>query len=240
MAFDQAMVIGDPRRTGGPPFVTIFNADGSQAGACGNGARCVAWFLLEGEAADHVSFETEAGVLPCRRDAPTSFTVDMGPPRLGWHDIPLRDAVPDTSRFRLEPHAAWMDALGPCGAVSMGNPHAVFFLPAEAPPPDLAHLGPALEHHPAFPERANISLARALALDRVQLDVWERGAGLTLACGSAACATVVAGARIGLLGRRATVQLPGGSLAIEWREDDGHVLMGGAVELERRGTLAVD
>ena len=237
LGFDQLMAIGDARRPGGPPTVAIFNTDGSRAGACGNGTRCVAWFLLEGGAGDHVVVETDAGSLACERVGPLTFTVDMGPPALGWHDIPLRDAVEDTRAFALHPHAGWMDALGPVSAVSMGNPHAVFWLAANAPLPDLPHLGPALEHHPMFPERANIAFARATAPDAITLDVWERGAGITRACGSAACATLVSGVRTGRTARRASVRLPGGTLDIAWRESDGHVLMSGLVELEHRGRL---
>lgn len=237
LAFDQLMALGSPRRPDSAAFVDIFNADGSRAGACGNGTRCVAWFLTEESGEATTAFETEGGLLACRRDGPWSLTADMGVPRFGWHDIPLRDAIEDTRAFALEPHAAWMEALGPCAGVSMGNPHAVFFLPPDASRPDLTHLGPALECHPMFPDRANISFARALASDHLALDVWERGAGRTRACGSAACASVVAGVRLGLVGRRARVDLPGGTLHVAWRPQDGHVLMSGPVELEASGEL---
>lgn len=239
LAFDQMMAIGAPRQPGNAAYVDIFNADGSRAGACGNGTRCVAWYLMEQSGDRTVRFETSGGLLSCRRDEPWTLTADMGPPRLGWHDIPLRDAIEDTRAFALEPHSAWMDALGPCAGVSMGNPHAVFFLSPDTPLPDLGRLGPALERHPMFPDRANISFARALASDHVVLDVWERGAGLTRACGSAACASVVAGVRLGLVARTARVDLPGGTLQIAWRQEDGHVLMSGPVELEALGELVV-
>jgi diaminopimelate epimerase len=240
LSFDQLMAIEPPRSGKAEAYVTIYNADGSVAGACGNGTRCVAWFLLEGTDRTHTVVETQAGLLACERTGPLAFTVDMGPPALGWRDIPLRDPVADTSAFPLTPHEPWMDALGPASAVSMGNPHAVFWLAPEAPQPDLGRIGPVLEHHPMFPDRANISFARALAPDAVELAVWERGAGPTLACGSAACATLVSGVRTGRLARRAAIHLPGGTLAIEWREGDGHVLMSGSVELERRGCLDLD
>ncbi len=239
LAFDQLMAIGDPRRAGTAAFIEIFNADGSRAGACGNGTRCVAWVLAEATGELSLVVETAAGLLHCHRDGPWTFTVDMGVPHFDWHAIPLRDAIEDTRAIRLVPHAAWMDALGPCSALSMGNPHAVFFVDPGAPLPDLPHLGSALEHHPMFPERANISFARAIAPTEVRLDVWERGAGLTLGCGSAACASLVAGVRLGLLGRRAAVHLPGGTLDIAWRAEDDHVLMRGPVELEHAGTLEV-
>ena len=162
LGFDQLMAIGEARRPGGPPTVAIFNTDGSRAGACGNGTRCVAWFLLEGGAEEQVVVETDAGLLACERIGPLTFTVDMGPPALGWHAIPLRDAVEDTRAFALHPHAAWMDALGPASAVSMGNPHAVFWLAADAPVPDLPHLGPALGTPPDV-SRARQRLLRARA-----------------------------------------------------------------------------
>ena len=236
-AFDQLMAIMDPRRGETAAFVAIFNTDGSRAGACGNGTRCVAWYLLEATSHPDVVVETEAGLLACERTGASTFTVDMGPPRLGWHDVPLRDAVEDTRAFALEPHAAWMDVLGPASAVGMGNPHVVFWLPPGKPLPDLRRLGPALEHHPMFPQRANVSFARAMARDAVALDVWERGAGMTLACGSAACATLVSGVRTGRTDRTAAITLPGGMLEITWRERDGHVLMSGPVQLEHRGLL---
>ena len=236
-AFDQLMAIKDPRHPDTAASITIFNSDGSRAGACGNGTRCVAWYLLQDSAADRVLVATDAGRLVCDRIDPWHFTVDMGTPALGWHDIPLRDAVQDTRAFALHPHAGWMDTLGPASAVGMGNPHVVFWLPPEAPLPDLAHLGPALEHHPMFPDRVNVSFARTLARDAIALDVWERGAGLTLACGSAACAALVSGARTGRTAREASVRLPGGSLSMAWRESDDHVLMSGAVALEHRGTI---
>ena len=236
-AFDQLMAVGPAHSAGADAYVDIFNADGSRAGACGNGTRCVAWFLLRGGARKAVVVETPAGRLACRRDADLVFTVDMGLPRFGWRDIPLREAVVDTRAVRLEPSSEWSEAIGPAAVVDMGNPHAVFWIDPARPAPDLALAGPWLECHPMFPDRANISFARVLAPDRIALSVWERGAGATLACGSAACATLVAAAREGLTGRRATIVLPGGELTIAWRETDDHVLMTGPVELEHEGVL---
>ncbi len=236
-AFDQLMVLHPPRTAGTDALVDIFNADGSRAGACGNGTRCVAWALLRGTDRREVAVETEAGVLACRRDDAWTFTVDMGAPRFGWRDIPLRDAVENTRAVTLDP--ATDASVGPASLLSMGNPHAVFFLPPEGTGPDLATLGPTLERHPLFPERANISFARVVARDRIRLDVWERGAGLTRACGSAACATAVAAVRTGRADRRTAIDLPGGTLAIHWREADDHVLMTGPVELEGEGTVAL-
>jgi diaminopimelate epimerase len=160
----------------------------------------------------------------------------MGAPRLRWDEIPLRDPFQDTRSIELQIGPIDAPILHTPSAVNMGNPHAVFFVD-DVEAYDLARIGPLLESHPIFPERANISLAQVLAPDRILLRVWERGAGLTRACGSAACAAVVAGARKRLTARKATVSLPGGDLSIEWRESDGHVLMTGPVEVEWDGVL---
>ncbi len=238
--FDQLMAIRDPRHPGTDAFVDIFNRDGSVAGACGNGTRCVAWFLLRGQHRVEATVETAAGLLPCRKRDDATFTVDMGAPRFGWRDVPLRDPVENTGVVRLQPPSPLVEALGPASVLSMGNPHAVFWPDPARDAPNLGEIGPVLERHPLFPERANISFARVEAPDRIRLDVWERGAGLTRACGSAACATLVASARRGVSARDAEVVLPGGALRIAWRDRDGHVLMTGPVELEHEGTLRLD
>jgi diaminopimelate epimerase len=158
----------------------------------------------------------------------------MGAPKLDWADIPLRDPSPDTRQIHLSIGPADQPILSGPSAVNMGNPHAIFFVEAiEAY--DLAHLGPILEHDPIFPEKANISLAQILSPDHIKLKVWERGVGLTQACGTAACAAAVAGARKGLTLRQSRVSLPGGDLFIDWRESDDHVIMTGPVELEFEG-----
>ncbi len=226
LRFDQLMALHDPRAPGDDAFMRIYNVDGSLSGACGNGTRCVAWALArEGKA--RLSLETDAGRIETRREAETQFTVDMGRPRLDWRDIPLAQEA-DTRAVALAPPVAG----APAGfsAVGMGNPHAVFFVP-DAAAIELETLGAALERHPLFPERANISFAQILARDDILLRVWERGTGATKACGSAACATLVAGARAGLTERRARLRLPGGDLNIDWRADD-HVMMTGPVEFE--------
>lgn len=236
--FDQLMVLHDPFQRGTQAFVRIYNADGSEAGACGNGTRCVGWALMADAAMSRapglgaVKVETSAGILSIRRDAELTFTVDMGAPRLAWDEIPLRDPFFDTSRFELQIGPIDEPILHTPCAVNMGNPHAVFFVddPYRF---NLEQIGPLLENHPIFPERANIELAAVVAPDRIILRVWERGAGITQACGSGACAALVAAVRRELSARKATVSLPGGDLVIEWRESDGHVLMTGPVELER-------
>jgi diaminopimelate epimerase len=232
LAFDQLMVLSDPRRAGTAAFVRIFNNDGSEAGACGNGTRCVAWLLMRGGETRELSLETGAGVLDCRREGEFSFRVDMGAPRLGWAAIPLAHPVPDTGRVDLTIEGVADPELGAASTVNMGNPHAIFWT-RDLAAHDLAACGPLLEKHPMFPEGANISLAEVVARDHIRLRVWERGVGLTLACGSAACAALVAAVRDDLADRAARVTLPGGDLTIAWRAADDHVLMTGPVELER-------
>jgi len=235
--FDQLMVLMDAYTTPETDaFMTIYNIDGSEAGACGNGTRCVAWWMMQTEARDSLVFETQMiPRLACRRVSDSIINVVMGTPLFGWDDLPLKHYVPDTSRVPLE-----MPSTGPLPdavLVDMGNPHAVFFLP-EDKTYDLLTLGPLLEHHPLFPDRANISFARVLTRNHIRLDVWERGAGATRACGSAACATLVAAVKRGLSERTATVSLPGGDLEITWRDSDDKVEMTGPVEFEYEKVLA--
>jgi diaminopimelate epimerase len=244
--FDQLMVLHDAKLAQTQPnadvFVLIYNTDGSESAACGNGTRCVGWALTEdaematARGRDALIIETRAGRLATRRDGPLAFTVDMGAPRLRWDQIPTRDPFHDTSGIELQIGPIDDPILHTPGVVNMGNPHAVFFV-ADTDAYDLSRIGPLLESHPIFPERANISLAATPARDHIILRVWERGAGLTRACGSGACAALVAAVRRDLTGRKARVTLPGGDLMIEWRESDNHVLMSGPVELEHEGVL---
>ncbi|HEY8380838.1 MAG TPA: diaminopimelate epimerase [Microvirga sp.] len=240
--FDQLMVLHDPRSPGTDAFLRIYNTDGSESGACGNGTRCVAWAMMADPimarpTGDTLLLETKAGLLPAERVADVVFTVDMGPPRLAWHEIPLRDPFQDTRSIELQIGPIDDPILHTPSVVNMGNPHAIFWVD-DVEAYDLSRAGPLLENHPIFPERANISLARVASPEHIVLKVWERGVGLTRACGSAACAALVAASRKRLTGRRATVTLPGGDLLIEWRERDDHVLMTGPVELEHDGTFA--
>ena len=227
LRFDQLMALHRPRRPSDDAFMRIYNIDGSLSAACGNGARCVA-YALGREGKDALRLETDAGLIETRREADTVFTVDMGRPRLGWREIPLARAVEDTRAVALDPPVDGAPAH--FSAASMGNPHAVFFVD-DAMLVDLETLGPRIERHPLFPERVNVSFAQMLSRDDILLRVWERGTGATKACGSAACATLVAVARAGLGERAARLRLPGGDLSIEWRADD-HVLMTGPVEFE--------
>lgn len=235
-SFDQLMVMHDPRTPGTDAFLRIYNTDGSESGACGNGTRCVAWALTRGTGRTTLLLETKAGLLPTTRDGEFAFTVDMGEPRLRWDEIPLAEEFRDTRGIELQVGPIDAPVLHTPSAVNMGNPHAIFWVD-DVEAHDLARVGPLLENHPIFPERANISLARVISFDEIRLKVWERGAGLTLACGSAACAAAVAAARKDLTGRRVLVHLPGGDLTIHWR-DDNHVLMSGPVELEHETVLS--
>jgi diaminopimelate epimerase len=228
LRYDQLMVLHEPRQPGADAFMRIYNTDGSLSAACGNGTRCVAYVLGRAGEGDALTLETDAGPVRTWRAGETRFTVDMGAPRLGWREIPLATDAPDTSNVPLSPPVQGAPAA--FSAVNMGNPHAVFFVD-DPLVLDLATLGPQLEHHPLFPERANISFAKVVAADEISLRVWERGTGETRACGSAACAVLVAAARAGLSARAARVRLPGGDLVIAWGPDD-HVLMTGDVELE--------
>jgi diaminopimelate epimerase len=215
-------------------FMRIWNADGGEVGACGNAARCVAALLAEESGSPKVSIDTESAVLAATVNDDGSVTVDMGAPRLNWDEIPLAKPVADTTEITFGPRDD--PALNAPGVVNMGNPHCIFFVD-DVDAHDLARLGPVLEHDPLFPERANISLAQVTGPARLGLRTWERGAGLTKACGTAACAAAVAAVRRGLTKRKVTVTLPGGDLVIEWREGDGHVLMTGPWVLDYEGSL---
>jgi len=232
VGFDQLIVIEPPKTPGATAFMQIRNPDGSEAGACGNATRCVAHLLMEESGASAAVVETISGLLPSRAEPGGLVTVDMGPARLDWREIPL--AGPADTLLLDVAEGSWS---GPV-AVSMGNPHAVFFVDDVAAVP-LERIGPILEHHPAFPERANIEFAQVLSPTRIRMRVWERSAGITRACGSGACAVQVAAVRRGLVGRRAEVVLDGGSLTVEWCQD-GHVLMTGPVALSFTGVLQPD
>jgi diaminopimelate epimerase len=235
--YDQLMVLYPPRAaTDGKTdaMIRIYNNDGSEAGACGNGMRCVAALVSEQTGRGAFTFETQAGLIPCWRGDDGLFTVDMGKPRFRWDEIPLSEAFADTRAIELEIGPPGAPILHTPSAVSMGNPHAIFWVD-DPQAYDLGKIGPLLEHHPLFPERANITLAAIPARDHIVMRTWERGAGLTKACGSAACATAVAAARLRRSGRKVRVSLPGGDLTIAWRESDDHVLMTGPVEYEHNG-----
>jgi len=214
--------------------VLFYNADGSESDACFNATRCVARFLIDERGLARVKLSTKAGMLTCSDAGKSSVLVDMGPPRLDWNQVPLASQV-DTMNFPLEVDGATLSV----SAVSMGNPHCVLFVPdAEKAP--LTQLGPKIETLPFFPKRTNVEFAQVLDKARIRMRVWERGVGVTLACGTGACATAVAAIRRGLTGRKVELLLDGGSLFIEWREEDGHVLMTGPTAMPFRGRLELD
>src|SRR5581483_11479912 len=234
--YDQLMALYPSRTPGTDAFVRIYNNDGSEAGACGNGMRCVADIVAKESGKTALTFETTAGLLNCWKDENGLFTVDMGKPRFAWNEIPLAEEFRDTRAIELQIGPIDRPVLHSPSVVSMGNPHAIFWVD-DVDAYDLERFGPLLENHPIFPERANITLAHIVSREHIVIRTWERGAGLTRACGSAACAAAVAAARLRRTGRTVKVTLPGGDLTIEWRERDDHVLMTGAAEFEFEGTF---
>lgn len=217
-------------------FMRIWNADGGEVAACGNAARCVAGLIAQEQGRPGVTIETEDQVLGAVVGGDGQVTIDMGVPRLAWDEIPLAEPFHDTRRIELQAGPIDDPVMHSPAVVNVGNPHCIFFVD-DAEAIDLARIGPMLEHHPLFPERANISVAEVLSPEHLKLRTWERGAGLTRACGTAACASAVAAIRRELTGRKVTVTLPGGDLVIEWRGADGHVLMTGPYALDFEGTL---
>jgi diaminopimelate epimerase len=240
-AFDQIMAIHDPRVDGTDAFIDILNCDGSKAQACGNGTRCVVQALAAETGKKTFTFQTVAGILNAVEHADGTISVDMGRPVFEWDRIPLAEEFHDTRRIELQIGPIDDPVLHSPSAMSMGNPHAVFWVDRDVMSYDLARFGPLLENHPIFPERANITLAQVTSRTAMTTRTWERGAGLTLACGSAACAAAVSGARTGRTGRKVDVHVasanPPGILTIEWRESDDHVVMTGPAEWEWSGML---
>jgi diaminopimelate epimerase len=233
--FDQMMVLHAAKTRGTESFVRIYNADGSEAGACGNGMRCVGWLLAQALGRNAFKVETKAGVLDTVVRDMTSIMVDMGEPRFNWQDIPTAEEFRDTRMIELQIGPIDNPTLHSPSVVNVGNPHAIFWVD-DVNAYDLGRLGPMLENHPIFPERANISLAHVTSPESITLRTWERGAGLTKACGSAACAAAVCAARKKLTGRKVTVTLPGGPLVIDWTANN-RIMMTGPVEFEYEGAL---
>ncbi len=234
--FDQIMAIHDPRTPGTFAYIEILNSDGSLAEACGNGMRCVVQSLSAETGQSQFVFETLAGILTAEEHADGMITVDMGIPRFNWDEIPLAEEFADTTGIELQIGPIDAPVLHTPSVASMGNPHAIFWVKDDVWNYALDRFGPLLENHPIFPERANISIANVVSPERIILRTWERGAGLTKACGSAACAAAVSAVRTKRTGRVVTVTVPGGDLKVAWRED-GHVMMTGPAELEFAGTL---
>jgi diaminopimelate epimerase len=214
--------------------VVFFNADGSEAEACLNATRCVARLLLDERGLARVKLATKSGILLCSDAGKGLVTVDAGEPRLEWQQVPLASQV-DTTNFPLDIGGTNL----PVSAVSMGNPHCVIFVP-DAQKAPVTTLGPKIETLLFFPRRTNVEFAQVLDKDRIRMRVWERGVGVTLACGTGACATAVAAIRRGLAHRKVELILDGGSLLIEWRAEDGHVLMTGPTAAPFRGRVDID
>ncbi|MES2906874.1 MAG: diaminopimelate epimerase [Pseudomonadota bacterium] len=233
---DQMLVMEKPP-AGADVFMRIYNADGGETEACGNGTRCIGRLILDETGKSSVKIATVAGVLIASNGMNgTDVTVDMGVPKLKWDEIPLAEPFHDTRTIELQLGPIDAPLLHSPAVVNNGVPHAIFFVD-DLNCVDLGKAGPMLEHHPIFPQGANIALARVDARDAITSKVWERGAGLTQACGTSACATAVAAIRRRLTDRVVTIRLPGGPLQIEWRENDEHVLMTGPAQTDGEGIL---
>jgi len=233
---DQVIVM-EPSK-GANAFMRSFNADGGEVESCGNATRCVAYLLMAEAGIDEVKIDTKGGLLICRAAEESRITVDMGAPRLDWREIPMAQAV-DTASFALDVPGFRERALENAAAVSVGNPHCVLFVD-EAEKAPVATLGPAIEHHPWFPSRTNVEFVERRSPRELRMRVWERGAGITLACGTGACAAAVAASVRGLTERKVTVVLDGGKLEIDWRESDDHVLMTGPVGFSFGGEVNIN
>lgn len=229
--FDADQIIAIERDAEKDAFMRIWNSDGGEVSACGNASRCVGLLLIQESGKEEVRIQTSADLLVASANGDGEITVDMGSPLMGWEDIPLSEKMDVRG---VDVKIGPMDApyLARPAVVSMGNPHAVFFID-DVDAYDIPALGPLVEWHPTFPEGTNVGFAQILDRETIRLRVWERGAGLTKACGTGACAALVCAARVGKTERKARLILDGGDLQVEWRKSDDHVLMTGPVELER-------
>ncbi|WP_404401034.1 diaminopimelate epimerase [Pelagibacterium halotolerans] len=233
---DQLIVMEPDTIDGVDLFMRIYNAEGGEVDACGNATRCIAGLIAGETGKDAVTIRTNAGILVATIDG-DRVTADMGVPKFAWDQIPLAEPFADTTGIELQIGPIDAPVLHTPSVVNVGNPHAIFWV-EDLAAHDLGRFGPLLENHPIFPERANITIAQVMAPDYIEVVVWERGAGLTKACGTAACATAVAAARKGLTGRKVTIELPGGPLGMDWRETDDHILMTGPWTLDGEGIIA--
>lgn len=233
IGFDQLISIESDG--GRAPLVKFWNSDGESVAACGNGSRCVGWLLMKASGADEAAFRTTERPLSATRAGENRISIDMGEPKLAWNEIPLAEEM-DTRNVELQIGPIDNPRLHTPACVNMGNPHVVFFVD-DVNDFDIAANGSLVEHHPLFPEGVNVGFAQIKGRDCIRLRVWERGAGLTKACGTGACAALVAAVRRDKTDRKATLELDGGELEIEWRESDGHVIMTGDVALDGRGAL---
>ncbi len=233
---DQIIIMREAKSPDADVFMEIWNAQGFEVDACGNASRCIPWLIMEETGQDEIILETNVGLLQTSRIGPFQIAVDMGKPKLDWEEIPLSEYM-DTRVVDVKVGPIDDPILSRPGAVSMGNPHCVFFVD-DAQTIAADKIGPMIEFHPLFPEQCNVGFAQINSKTEIRLRVWERGAGLTQACGTGACAALVAAHRQNRTGRQADVIMDGGILHIEWREDD-HVIMTGPVELESDGEMRV-
>jgi len=231
---DQVITLEHRRGVDGI-FMGVWNADGSEVGACGNAARCVGWLLMEEIGAAEASFSTLAGSLNASKVGDDRIAIDMGEPKFHWRDIPLSEQMDDTRFIDIKLGPIDNPVLWGPSAVNVGNPHCIFFVD-DAEAQALDRFGPLVENHPLFPERANVSVAEVRSKHSIRLRVWERGVGITKACGTGACAAAVAAHRRRLTERKSTVILDGGELAVEWREDN-HIIMTGLISDDGEGFL---
>lgn len=235
--FDQLIAV--EKSANGDAFMRVWNSDGSLVETCGNALRCVGWLMLDATEKSEVRIDTLGGPALARaaedRGGRHQVTVDMGQPRLEWQQIPLAEEM-DTRGVELQVGPIDNPVVHTPGAVSMGNPHVVFFTDLQDDS-FVRGTGSLVEHHPLFPEGVNVGFANILDRDTIRLRVWERGAGLTQACGTGACAAMVAASRRGLIGRSAKMILDGGELLVEWDEGTDHVFMTGPIEIELTGQL---
>ena len=234
--FDQIMEV---HRSGTPQIdadIRILNSDGSEAEACGNGTRCVVSWLYQDTPKENWLFRTKPGLLNATFKSDANITVDMGVPQFGWEEIPLAEEFHDTTGIELQVGPIDDPVLHTPSVANIGNPHCIFWASDDVWSYELDRFGSLLEFHPMFPDRCNISIANVASREHIILRTWERGAGLTQACGSAACAALVCAVRKDLTGPKATVTLPGGDLVIEWTEQ-GRILMTGPAEFEFSGML---
>jgi diaminopimelate epimerase len=231
---DQLIVMEPSKRA--DVTMRIWNNEGGEVESCGNASRCIADLIFTEKRTTRATIDTKGGFLVAEKAGDALVTIDNGAPRFDWKDIPLSEKFHDTRHIELQVGPVEAPLIHSPSVVNVGNPHCIFWV-KDLDVVDLSKVGPMLEHHPLFPERANITLARVDAKDHVTIRVWERGAGLTRACGTAACAVMAAGARIRIIGRKATVSLPGGDLFMECRESDGHILMTGPVSYDFEGDL---
>lgn len=235
---DQVIHIKPPKTEGTAAYLDMYNADGQGVGACGNATRCVADIIMRDEKVDNLRLETQAGILDASRADENMVTIDMGKPGLEWREIPTSEPCETLSVSLAVPSLGGHD-LPTASLVNMGNPHAVFFV-EDVEDIDLEHLGPKIETHKFFPEKTNVEFAQILGKNKIRKRVWERGTGVTQACGSGACAALVAAVRRGLSDRKAELILDGGSLFIEWRESDNKVLMTGPVAYVFDGVIEIE